>query len=1071
MLAPSPHAPPNVIAHFLYTEYPPWLSLHMLLKRHKAYFTTKVLEELLSPLEPTSLLPPLQDSPQSQARRGPWKARLSRYLVQRLHLGYYGSRQDLSENTVRYLTARARLEFGYFVIWGRAFWNVSQEDVQDSGRSQLDRESEKRQGRKALRVGEGDVLVKDEGNSNNNSGWIMRNYGAGDDTTTTAATTTTSSRAESAAEEKQRIAQENQRCEEREERLLLLEAARFSARRPSCWNVQEQELADSTFDTGFSFRRVAAARHWRQVALTYFADPEDPEIQGKEASDRYPPSPFLTRLGDDRWMEKIQSLAITIIPLKSPTSTTARPTGKTAGQENLAKVLDDCRLFQIASGIFDGQATSGRDKASKQVDEPLTISPDVLEALIVDFGYMPLPEDDFDRRRHHLGGNRVYLGDGKRFPDDELHCARLKLRHGTIWRYYEIQRLEVMTAYLMYQAPDVLDILFDRGFQFTIRHRAGEHPKTEILEIEHPGTDYPKIEYPDQDLDSKKSSSTLGISPALLLQCCLPRCYSMLRNIQKTYSSGQDLLPPSLVVSKIKRELMGVHGKPKRITFRREDFVKVLGGLPCPTLVEFKGNLSILMDLGMEISVVQDRLVELIQIPGGVAASDVERIALSALLSALTVDWTLGTSCDCAKASSSTGSPIPGLANLPHPHPLAYSVSSNSGTNGQGPLSVSPTDLVNRTIQENFELDMDLTDIRDLSWRLMFEETVQNLRLQRWIVHPRVSDWILETFEPIHSSFRTCFDHVVLEALLEISNWNQSQIKRLQVWAQRQEDEVKIKSSKQSKLWKDIKEGLVVERGKNAFGSKRGRKSDHYGGGKHRHNGYNNNQNNDPSSEDTIMLDIEWTTGQQVSHATQSVLASMPRGSDMVRVSDDGYLMLDNGCLDHELLLYDTQPLEEGANGAAPERGSLDSNERVSEYLNRGAVVQEKHLVWLALGLVTESFHGHAAAILKRTRKAGTGALLSPKLPVAKVDTIPVRMACSPEAYQLVWMLVSSFVRQSMNNGDVSPSASNNALSTAASEASTTYDLPTDFANARVAVEQCRKDEGTADDGAAAGWV
>ncbi|KAG0019161.1 hypothetical protein BGZ82_000231 [Podila clonocystis] len=1010
MLPPSPHAPPNVIAHFLYSEYPPWLSLHMLLKYHKAYFTTKVLEELLSPLEPASPPPslpslpfplsPLQDLPQSQARRGPWKARLSRYLVQRLHLGYYGTRQDLSENTVRYLTARARLEFGYFVIWGRAFWNVSQEDVQDLGRSQLDRESDKRQGGKAPRAGEGDVLVKDEGHggSNNNRGWTMREYSARDDTTTATTittTTTTTSRAESAAEEKQRIARENQRCEEREERLLLLEAARFSSRRPGYWKVQEQELADSTFDTGFSFRRVAAARHWRQVALSYFADPEDPEIQGKEASDRYPPSPFLTRLGDDRWMEKIQSLAITTIPLKSPTSITARPSGKASEQENLAKVLDDCRLFQIASGIFDGQATSGRDKASKQVDEPLAFSPDVLEALIVDFGYMPLPEDDFDRRRHHVGGNRVHLGGGKRFPDDELHCARQKLRHGSIWRYYEIQRLEVMTAYLMYKAPEVLDVLFDHGFQFTIR----------------PGVEHPEIEYPVQVLDSKTSSSTLGISPALLLQCCLPRCYSMLRNIQKALANGQDIMTPAQVVSKVKRELMGVHGKPKRITFRRADFVEALSGLPCPSLVEFKGNLSILMDLGMEISVVQDRLLELIQISGGVTTDNVEIFALSALLSALTVDWTVGKSCNCVQASSRSC--------------LACS----------GPLSVSPIDLVNRTIQENFELDMDLTDIRDVSWRLMFEETVQNLRLQRWIVHPRVSEWILETFEPIQSSFQTCFDHAVLEALLEISDWNQSQVRRLQVWAQRQEDEATIKSSKQSKLWKDIKEGLVVERSTNPFGPKRGRKSNHYGAGKNRHNSYSNNHN-DRSSEDTIMLDIEWTTGQQVSHATQSILANMPRGSDMVRVSDDGYLMLDNGCLDHELLLYDTRPPEGGANGATERGVSLDSNARVSEYLDRGAVVQEKHLVWLALGLVTESFHGHVVAISKPTRATGTGAS-SPRQAIAKMDTIPVRMACSPDAYQLVWMLVSSFVRQSMNNGDVSPSASNSALSTA-SEASTT---------------------------------
>lgn len=339
-----------------------------------------------------------------------------------------------------------------------------------------------------------------------------------------------------------------------------------------------------------------------------------------------------------------------------------------------------------------------------------------------------------------------------------------------------------------------------------------------------------------------------------------------------------------------------------------------------------------------------------------------------------------------------------------------------------GPLSVSPTDLVNRIIQENFELDMDLTDIRDVSWRLMFEETVQNLRLQRWIVHPHVSDWILETFEAAQSSFRTCFDHAVLEALLEISDWNRAQVKRLETWTQRQEDEAWIKSSKLSKLWREIKEGLMVEKGgrKGDFGSKRGRKSHHYGGTKHRAHSIN-----DP--EDTIILDIEWTTGQQVSQATQSILANMPKGSDMVRVSDDGYLMLDNGCLDHELLLYDSRPPEEGV--IASERGgSLDSNARVSEYLNHGAMVQEKHLIWLALGLVTESFHGQAAAITKRART--TGATKQP----AKADrTIPVRMACSPEAYQLVWMLVSSFVRQSMNNdGDVSPSASDSALSTAA---------------------------------------
>ncbi|KAG0325577.1 hypothetical protein BG004_003183 [Podila humilis] len=1044
----------------------------MLLKRHPAYFSTKVLEELLSPLEPTptlSVAPLDPNDTQSQTRRGPWKSHLSRHLVQRLHFGYYGTSRDLSANAVRYLTARARLEFGYFVIWGRAFWNVAEEDSQDVSRSQLDRDSEGKQGKKMPKAGENESLAKDESistilrqSNHRERGRVMTADYAG----ASRLENNSTNKSVSALDDRQRIMQENRQCEEREERLLLLEAARFSARQPTIWKIQEQELKDSQFDTGFSFKRVASARHWRQVALTYFADPEDPEIRGRDAGERFPPSPFLGRLGDDRWMEKIKSLAITNIGLKTSlttttataalvgTSTTTQPTSrlqnKNTEQENLAKVLDDCRLFQIASGIFEGLATAGRDKSAKQVDEPLGFVPEILESLIVDFGFMPLPEDDLDRRRHPTGGNRAVSGDGKRFPDDEVHCAKLKSRYGSIWKFYELQRLEIMVAYLMFRAPDVLDVLFDRGFHFIIQPVDALSP-TQAISME-------------EDRECKRSKQdkllvAFGLSPSLLLVCCLPRCHSMLRTLQISLTpNGKECIPPALIVGKIKRELLGYHGKPKRISFRREDFVQVVRGLPCLTLDGYKWGLTILVDLGMDISVVQDRIVEMIRIPGGPIPVEVEPFALTGLMATLHQDWSAGKCCECGDASSNAGSPIPGPAASPHP--LAYSMSSNLGVNGSclacsGPLSLSPMDLVNRTIQENFEIEMDLSSARDPTWRLMFETIVQRLLLDRLVVHPRVSDWIYETIQPTQSAFRTCFDHAVLEALQEVAEWNKSQVRRLEDWAQRQEDESRMKASKQAKLWRDLKDALVVDTSRNSekFGGKRGRGSRGVSGSlSHLRNG-SHGKDHDDASEDTILLDIDWTTGKQILQTTSSVVANMPKGSDMVRISDDGFLMLDNGCLDHELLLYDTRPLQlapANADGTHIERGSsLDSNARVCAFLDSGALVQEKHLIWAALGLVTESFRGQAASVMRRVRSRAATLPSLGHFRDGQVEAmvIPVRMACSPEAYQLVWMLASTFVRQTVNNSDGgggSSSISNSLSAAAAIEAPATMAISSD---------------------------
>jgi len=167
----------------------------------------------------------------------------------------------------------------------------------------------------------------------------------------------------------------------------------------------------------------------------------------------------------------------------------------------------------------------------------------------------------------------------------------------------------------------------------------------------------------------------------------------------------------------------------------------------------------------------------------------------------------------------------------------------------------------------------------------------------------------------------------------------------------------------------------------------------------------------------------------------------LSKGSDMVRLSDDGHLLVDNGCLDQGLLLCDQSRTGEDS--------TLDSNVGVRDFLRKGAIVQEKHFMWLALGLATESLQGSAVSVIRqtslKTRRRRPGQQQRPQTsrrtsrrdvdvdvdvdgndnddddeeeggsfsePV--LSSIPFKLACSPEAYQLVWMLALAYVRQSM---------------------------------------------------------
>ncbi|GJJ68774.1 hypothetical protein EMPS_01120 [Entomortierella parvispora] len=956
-------------ALWLAQQYPPWLMLHMLLKHHPALFTTLLLEELLSTDRPTDLGPTSSSSqsaasnpvsarstflgpPRPSPPGGKALACLSRILVQRLHFGYYGNNQTLSESAVRYLTARARLKFGYFVIRGRAFWNVCQDDLELNSSSNTDSASSPSKGNDPMstklgkesrdrrhRTGTQEQSLysnKDEEIIVLPDGRLVIRSGSGSGSNN--GSTESMSTVPDAEERQLKITAASARCEEREEKLLMLEAIRYLSRTGT--TIVDELFNFTPEEPVFQRESTAAAQYWCKVAMTSSMDTNDPDM---EDLIKTPPSPFLNRRADRHWMQTLQRY-------RRPSITPGRRIPRHE-QHGMSMIQDDARFFQTASGIFDGLATYPR-KSKKPIhniiDGPLSQSTETIRKLITEYNYMPLPEDERDRKFHYKGGDRTRTDPTLSFPSDGTHAVSLRDVKGpgtSIWYFYDLQRIEVMVVYLMHRAPDILDLMFDRGLKL------------------------------DADLGE------MSVSPSLLLACCMPGCHAMVRHLYRS-STTSHLMPASLVVKIIKEELLGFGRKPKRFEFKREDFVSVLRGV-IPAYLSYL--LEVMTDLGMDNSVVQDRLTEVITTPRGPWPDDVEQDVLKILF-------------------------IKSAKDNTHRSLLARN------------------DNFHLSFQEHLDVQVDLSQALDREWRLGFEDVLRQLRMGSHLVHTAVSRWVYTSFSPTTPAFQICFDHSLLEALVGILRWNQNQIKRVQRWAGSQEHEAKIKSIKTGRQWVEIKrhlmeaQGLCQEEESYMFMDEDDRESMDEKG--HADNG------------EWINLDIEWVTNEQVDVATAANVANLSKGSDMVRLSDDGHLLVDNGCLDQGLLLCDQ--------GRTGEDSTLDSNLGVRDFLRKGAIVQEKHFMWLALGLVTESLQGTAVTAIRQTSLKsrrrrpleqqpswGSGRRSGRNVGVDGDDngggeedggsfsepvlcSIPFKLACSPEAYQLVWMLALAYVRQSM---------------------------------------------------------
>ncbi|KAF9940300.1 hypothetical protein BGZ67_007930 [Mortierella alpina] len=1080
-------------AQALSLQYPPWCLIHMLLKHHKALLSTLLLEQLLPPhyhrqssatsLSHTqSLAHPHhahpQESPPTPVPRP--RAVLSRHLIQRLHFGYYGNKQTLSESAVRYLTARARLEYGYFVIRGRAFWNIIHEDwvtpaahVKDlstaTSAAAVPEGKDKKAAARGAVVSSGiggqqqlplrqdspwPFQTRDQDQHEHHQqqghgrGPIEDNDADGVKEEDPYSIAYAASPAlvgggfggagakgrmgvEDEAEQRQRIAMANQRCEEREERHLLLEAVRYCERcQPEMAVVFDSTAATYSpiIPATVSSERQAAAEYWRRVAYTSTIESEAHMDTDDLVS--IPPSPFLGRRVDTSWMKHLQ---------QSPVSSMQHNHHRDLSYllTRMRTVQDDARLFQIASGIFDGLATyprKGKKPIPSIIDGPLSLSLSTLRTLVFEYGYIPLPEDDKDRKTHYKGGARAHLGNDFEFPSDGSHVVNkrgLKGQGTSIWYFYDLQRTETMVVYLMHKAPEVLDWLFETGFELQVQCGSG----------------------------------TSGVSAALLLQCCIPGFHAMVRHVYKPSSAASYVLPSAVGVATVQRELLGCGRKPKRIEFRREDFVEVLKGVPPAQLGDI---LNVLSDLGMDNALVQDRLAELLQVPGGMSPMMVEKAHLSALRFSKFLKCMQASKPSLASSNEeslfamedieaistepvdSTSNNNDGYdsdsnkdnANDDHDH---YGLGFNSKTEPQN-LSLAKG-VVNSAIQQAFEIHMDLSAAKEPEWKIAFEDTLSNLKLESWIVHPEVSDWVLATMDGSEPAFQTCFDHALMEGLQELLNWNNQQVWRLERWCQTMENESRSRHLMGGHHpWEEVKSKLL-----------RRRQPEEYG------NNSFKNANQEDEDQDELMeeapeellngrneligLDIDWTTNDQIILNTSSTIADLPGGSEVVRVSGDGCLLLDNGCLDQELLLCEQQTEDEVY--------SLETNVRVYDYLRKGAVVEEKHLIWLALGLVTATYRGREVAhvVSRRQRhrhhhhrnnhhnnhadhsyhihhyprynhhqkrqqqqqQQRQRQRQSQRQYSGGPAMIPVKMACSPEAYQLVWMLASTFIRQALN--------------------------------------------------------
>jgi hypothetical protein len=545
-------------------------------------------------------------------------------LIQRLHFGYYGNKSLFSESAVRYLTARARLEFGYFAIRGRAFWNISQEDIdnhqqlpEEDGKSDKEGRDKKSKGSSSSRPQQSHQRRQQSGHgagaegidptankdddlatlSNSESSTSLgRQQGRGGGGGGAGGTSTEGKTGQlDKQDQQQNMAKAHRKCEEREEIVLMMEATRFCER-----SLPSNITLESLSPTAPFFGQLEAGVYWRQVAFTQWINSVEGLSNAQMA--RIPPSPFLCRRIDAAWMEHMEQLPSNESPILLPSQKS-----RNRVQLELHCAQDDARLFQIASGIFEGLAThpkKSRKPARQLIDGPFKLSLDILKSLIVDYGYLPLPEDDKQRKIHYRGGDRIPTGHEEAFPSDGSHVVNrrgLKGEGTSIWYFYDIQRIEIMVAYFMFRAPEVLDWMFERGFE----------------------------------LEPPLGPGGPTFSRTLLLQCCLPGCHAMVHHVYRS-SPQAAFMNPIIIISRVNEELLGLGNKPKRVEFQRQDFVEALKGVPA---VHLANSLSILTGVGMDTTVVQDRLTELLQITGGPASLDVEKAVLSMLVSILCNDF------------------------------------------------------------------------------------------------------------------------------------------------------------------------------------------------------------------------------------------------------------------------------------------------------------------------------------------------------------------------------------------------------------------------------------------------
>ncbi|KAF9910786.1 hypothetical protein EC991_005503 [Linnemannia zychae] len=902
------------------------------------------------------------------------RAKLSRHLIQRLHFGYYGNKRLLSDAAVRYLTARARLEYGYFPIRGRAFWNVIQEDIDneqpqqdDEGKGDKEGRDKKSKGSSASRQphpqqqqqsGQGagaegmdPTANKDDDpfmfTNSESSTSLGRQQGSG------GASTDGKTGQFDKQEQQQKMAKAQRRCEEREEILLMMEATLFCER-----NMPDNMTTKSLSPTSPYFGQLETGVYWRQVAFTKWIDSVE-GLSNKELA-AIPPSPFLSRRVDPTWMDHMEQLPSTSMPILLPSQKS-----RNRVQQELHCAQDDARLFQIATGIFEGLAThpkKSRRPARPLIDGPFKLSLEILRSLIFDYGYLPLPEDDDQRKRHYSGGDRMPTGDDETFPSDGSHVANkrgLKGEGTSIWYFYDLQRIEIMVVYLMHRAPDVLNWMFECGFE----------------------------------LEPPLGPGKATFSRALLLQCCMPGSHAMVRHVYRISNQSTAFIKPIITISRVNEELLGLGSKPKRIEFQRQDFADALKSVPAAHLPD---SLAILTDIGMDPTVVQDRLTELLQIPGGPSSLDVEKSVLTIL-----------------HKQASKPSPS-GLNNDPLLAMLDIQLEPTEISQGDGYINpqllqrVSGADIVNKAIQEAFTVQMDMSRVRDREWKIAFEEILFEFETGSWRVHPNVSEWVLDNLDWSQPAFSVCFDHALIEALAGILEWNEAQVVRLRDWVQHQENEAELKCIPTDSRWAEFKKQLLTVPG-DVLANNRDDMEDVQ---------YDRRSGRGRVTESWIGLNIEWTTNEEVDQATSEIVASMPQGSELVRMGQDGHLMLDNGCLDQGLLFCD--PLS----GEFP---ALNTNGNVHEFLMKDALVEEKHLIWLALGLVTESFQGERVVEVQQHGETEETTIPSGR-------SVLTKMVCSPEAYQLVWMVVVAYLRQTASSNDEGTSTPVATTGTARSE-------------------------------------